>query len=123
MAKKTKRDETAKDDSNRRQFLGRIGSATAATIAAGTIVGATGSTANAQECMDTEPMLTGACATSVSRMATEGRKVQVIGRVSNGKIMFDQASLDRFALAYPNADMAFVAVNAPFDPVQSTGNL
>ena len=103
MSKKT----TKNSDANRRQFLG-IGGAAAATVALGAI--AKGQTTT-QEC------LTGACATAVGKMAADGRAVHVIGRVSNGKVTFDQASLDEFAKAFPDADMCFVAVNAPFDPV------
>jgi hypothetical protein len=108
MSKKTTKKN---DNANRRQFLG-IGGAAAATLAIGAI-----SNTKAQTTDDTA-CLTGACATSVTRMATEGRAVQVIGRVANGKVIFDQASLDEFAKTYPNADMCFVAVNAPFDPVK-----
>jgi len=120
--KKTTRDEKAPGDSKRREFLGRIGGVTAATIAAGTIAK---TTANAQtsttDC--TQPtQLTGACALSMQKAAAEGRSVMVIGRVQNGKVMFDQASLDQFARVYPNADMAFVAYNAPFDPVPHNFN-
>jgi hypothetical protein len=50
-------------------------------------------------------------------MAASGRSVQVIGRVSAGKVIFDQASLEAFAKEFPDAEMCFVAVNAPFDPV------
>ena len=50
-------------------------------------------------------------------MAASGRAVHVIGRVSAGKVTFDQTSLDEFAKAFPDAEMCFVAVNAPFDPV------
>lgn len=117
MATKTPRGKKASDDSNRREFLGRIGGATAATIAAGTIASGQITT----DC-DTTLTLTGGCANSVQKMAAEGRSVQVIGRVKNGKVIFDQASLDQFARMYPNADMAFVAVNAPFDPTPHAGN-
>jgi hypothetical protein len=103
MSKKSKNN----DNSNRRQFLG-IGGAAAATVALGAI--AKGQT------QDTT-CLTGACADAVGKMAASGRSVQVIGRVSAGKVIFDQASLDAFAKEFPDAEMCFVAVNAPFDPV------
>ena len=46
----------------------------------------------------------------------KGRPVQVVGRVRNGVLEIDQRSLDEFARKFPNANMTFVAVNAPFDP-------
>jgi len=98
------------DNANRRQFLG-IGGAAAATLAIGAV-------ANTKGQVTTDECLTGACALSVEKMAAEGRAVHVIGKVSNGKVIFDQASLDEFARAFPNAEMCFVAVNAPFDPVK-----
>lgn len=107
MSKKTTKNS---EEATRRQFLG-IGGAAAATLALGAVANTKGQTT-------TDTCLTGACATAVSRMATDGRAVQVIGRVSDGKVIFDQASLDEFAKTYPNAEMCFVAVNAPFDPVK-----
>jgi hypothetical protein len=111
MTKKTTRGK--KDDSNRREFLGRIGGATAATIAAGAVVGAKAQDSTG-DCEVGAP--TGACAIAAGKIKAEGRTVQVIGRVRNGKVIFDQASLEDFARAFPEADMAFVALNAPFDP-------
>lgn len=107
MSKKTTKKN---DNANRRQFLG-IGGAAAATLAIGAI-------SNTKAQTSDDACLTGACATAVTKMAGDGRAVQVIGRVSNGKVIFDQASLDEFAKTFPNADMCFVAVNAPFDPVK-----
>jgi hypothetical protein len=109
MSKKTTKKS---DNATRRQFLG-IGGAAAATLAIGAVANTKGQTTTT-----TDDCLTGACATSVAKMATDGRAVQVIGRVSGGKVIFDQASLDEFAKTYPNAEMCFVAVNAPFDPVK-----
>lgn len=105
MSKKTTKKS---DNATRRQFLG-IGGAAAATLAIGAV--AKGKTTG-------DTCLSGACATAVDKMATDGRAVQVIGRVSDGKVIFDQASLDEFAKTFPNAEMCFVAVNAPFDPVK-----
>lgn len=123
MSKKKPREEKAPDDSNRRKFLGSIGGAAAATIVASTVVGAKSSqsaTTPADACE--VGTVTGACAISVDRMQQEGRIVQVIGRVRNGKVIFDQSDLEIFARKYPNADMAFVAVNAPFDPMPHACN-
>jgi hypothetical protein len=61
--------------------------------------------------------LTGPCAEAVADMKREGRKVQVVGRLVNGKLELDQSSLNEMAKKFPNAEMSFVAVNAPFDPV------
>jgi|SRR5215213_3540053 hypothetical protein len=102
MSKKT----TKTDNSNRRQFLS-IGSAAAATLALGAV------TNNQAQTTTTD-----GCATALSNIASQGRRVQVLGKVSGGKVIFDQASLDEFAQTYPDAEMAFVAVNAPFDPVK-----
>ncbi|ABD89414.1 hypothetical protein [Rhodopseudomonas palustris] len=55
--------------------------------------------------------------TAVGGLEQQGRKVQVIGRIVNGKVELDQASLNEMAKKFPNAEMAFVAVNAPFDPI------
>lgn len=65
---------------------------------------------------------TGPCKTALADLAKEGRRVQVIGRVRNGKLEIDPSSLDEFARKFPGANMTFVAVNAPFDPVPYTGN-
>lgn len=104
MSKKT----TKKNDhATRRQFLG-VGGAAAATVALGAI---TKAQTTDGEC------LTGACAADVGKLRANGRAVHVIGKVADGKVTFDQASLDAFAKAFPDAEMCFVAVNAPFDPV------
>ncbi|MBN3834976.1 hypothetical protein [Burkholderia sp. Ac-20344] len=38
------------------------------------------------------------------------------GHIKNGKLVLDQETLDAIAAKFPNADRAFVALNAPFDP-------
>ena len=38
------------------------------------------------------------------------------GRVVNGKVELDQATLDEIAQKFAGATTTFVAVNAPFDP-------
>ena len=60
--------------------------------------------------------LTGTCKTDTAALVEKGRAVHVIGRVRNGVLEVDQASLEEFARKFPNANMTFVAVNAPFDP-------
>lgn len=42
--------------------------------------------------------------------------IVLTGVVRNGKVVLDQKSLDDVARRFPNADISFVAVNAPFDP-------
>lgn len=54
---------------------------------------------------------------TVKGLEDAGRKVQVVGQVVNGKIQLDPASLSALRQRLPNAELAFVALNAPFDPV------
>jgi hypothetical protein len=63
--------------------------------------------------------LYGPCGEAVADLARSGRAVQVVGRVVNGKLEIDQSSLETFARRFPDANMTFVAVNAPFDPARS----
>lgn len=63
--------------------------------------------------------LQGPSAEAIARLQKEGRKVLLVGRVKNGKVELDQSRLDDMARKYPNANMAFVAVNAPFDPLSN----
>jgi hypothetical protein len=58
-------------------------------------------------------------AQSIKQMQTDGRTVHVLGRVKGGKLEIDQASLAELIKKFPNANLSFVAVNAPFDPVRS----
>jgi hypothetical protein len=51
--------------------------------------------------------------------AEETRKVQVVGRVVDGRIELDQTSLTEFTKNFPDANITFLAVNAPFDPVRA----
>ncbi len=46
------------------------------------------------------------------------RRVEIVGRVVDGKIELDQASLVEFSRKFPDANITFLAVNAPFDPVR-----
>lgn len=61
----------------------------------------------------------GKCAEAVAEMARQGRIIQVVGQIIDGKVVIDQASLDELAAKYPGANMSFIAVNAPFDPTHS----
>jgi len=53
-------------------------------------------------------------------IAKEMRRVRtgivLTGYVRNGKVELDQETLDELAKKFANANTAFVAVNAPFDP-------
>jgi hypothetical protein len=53
---------------------------------------------------------------AVATLEASGRRVQIIGRFVDGRLELDQDSLNEMTKKFPNADMAFVAVNAPFDP-------
>lgn len=50
----------------------------------------------------------------------EKQRVEVVGRMRDGRIEIDQSGLDAFARKYPDARMTFIAVNAPFDPERSS---
>ncbi|MBV9821490.1 MAG: hypothetical protein JO144_04540 [Actinobacteria bacterium] len=52
-----------------------------------------------------------------ARVLREKRTGLVLtGRISNGRVELDQDSLDHIQRNFPDADVSFVAVNAPFDP-------
>jgi hypothetical protein len=57
---------------------------------------------------------------NVDKLEKDGQKVLVIGKIENGKLEIDQDSLDELKAKFPNATMAFVALNSPFDPVSCT---
>ena len=38
------------------------------------------------------------------------------GRITNGRVELDQSTLDEIGQKFPDAEISFVAVNAPFDP-------
>jgi len=69
---------------------------------------------------DERPDLNANTVAAVETLEASGRLVQVVGRVVNGRIELDQESLNEMAEKFPNANMAFVAVNAPFDPSADT---
>jgi hypothetical protein len=49
----------------------------------------------------------------------ETRRVSVVGRVVEGRLEIDMASIEEFKRNFPDASLTFLAVNAPFDPTQS----
>jgi hypothetical protein len=57
---------------------------------------------------------------NVTKLQQDGQKVQVLGRIHNGKLEIDQASLKELEGKYPNATMGFIALNSPFDPAPCT---
>jgi hypothetical protein len=57
---------------------------------------------------------------NVTKLEQDGQKVQVLGQIVNGQLVIDQDSLDELKAKYPNAKMAFVALNSPFDPASLT---
>lgn len=54
---------------------------------------------------------------TVTKLEQDGQKVQVLGRIKDGKLEIDQAHLKELADKFPNTNMVFVALNSPFDPV------
>lgn len=42
--------------------------------------------------------------------------VVLTGRVVNGRVELDKTTLDRLSTQFADAEISFVAVNAPFDP-------
>lgn len=61
--------------------------------------------------------LKGPTVRALTDLEEQGRPVHVIGRLKNGKLEIDQSSLEEATRRFPNANWAFVAMNAPFDPV------
>jgi len=55
---------------------------------------------------------------ALTDLEAQGRPVHVVGRIKNGKLEIDQSSLEEATRRFPNANWAFVAMNAPFDPKQ-----
>jgi hypothetical protein len=58
---------------------------------------------------------------TLTKLQQDGQKVQVLGRIKDGKIEIDQNNLKELADKYPNTNMVFVALNSPFDPIPCTG--
>ena len=42
--------------------------------------------------------------------------IVLTGVVKNGKVVLDASSLEAVARRFPEAEVSFIAVNAPFDP-------
>jgi type II secretory pathway predicted ATPase ExeA len=56
---------------------------------------------------------------AVETLAQNRTGIVLTGHVQNGKVVLDKDCLDEIARKHPNANIAFVAVNAPFDPESS----
>lgn len=55
--------------------------------------------------------------TDAAKTIRENRTGLVLtGRIVNGRVDLDQSALDDIQDRFPDADVSFVAVNAPFDP-------
>lgn len=53
-----------------------------------------------------------------AKLLQENRTGLVLtGRIKNGKLELDQATLDEIESRFPQADISFIALNSPFDPV------
>jgi hypothetical protein len=53
-------------------------------------------------------------AKALDQMATEGRKVRVVGQVKKGLVEIDYKGLAELSRKFPKSTIAFVALNAPF---------
>jgi hypothetical protein len=51
---------------------------------------------------------------ALKRMASEGRKVRVVGQVKKGVVEIDYKGLAELSRKFPKSTIAFVALNAPF---------
>jgi hypothetical protein len=51
---------------------------------------------------------------ALDKMAADGRKVRVVGRVKAGLVEIDSKEIAAFVKKYPRANISFVALNAPF---------
>lgn len=59
--------------------------------------------------------------TQLGRLLQDNRTGLILtGRIKDGKLELDQRSLNEIATRFPKADMAFVALNSPFDPISQS---
>jgi hypothetical protein len=56
-------------------------------------------------------------AKAAETMQKHATGIVLSGHIHNGKVELDQSTLDEIARKFGNANHAFVAVNAPFDPL------
>lgn len=58
---------------------------------------------------------------AAAKVLKESRTGLVLtGRIKDGKLVLDQATRDEIASKFAKADVAFVAMNSPFDPRSQT---
>ncbi|CAN7567266.1 hypothetical protein [Caulobacter sp. BE254] len=55
-------------------------------------------------------------ATAAKTLAEHRTGLVLTGRIKDGKLVLDDATQREIASKYAKADVAFVAMNAPFDP-------
>lgn len=51
---------------------------------------------------------------SLKKLADDGHTVKIVGAIKNGKLEIDPESLAELNRLHPQANLSFVAVNAPF---------
>lgn len=51
---------------------------------------------------------------SLKKLAADGHTVKIVGSIKNGKLEIDAESLAELNRMHPQANLSFVAVNAPF---------
>jgi len=51
---------------------------------------------------------------SLKKLADDGHTVKIVGSIKNGKLEIDPESLAELNRTHPQANLSFVAVNAPF---------
>ncbi|MGC5699418.1 hypothetical protein J4P02_04345 [Pseudomonas sp. NFXW11] len=51
---------------------------------------------------------------SLKKLSDDGHTVKIVGSIKNGKLEIDPESLAELNRAHPQANLSFVAVNAPF---------
>ncbi|KOV86295.1 hypothetical protein [Nocardia sp. NRRL S-836] len=68
--------------------------------------------ANQERAADVEQL-----ASAASTIQENRTGLVLTGRIKNGELQLDQSTLDQIREKYPDADMAFVAMNSPFDAV------
>lgn len=67
---------------------------------------------------DSEEMLSKRTERSEVAKSIERNRSGVVltGQIKDGKVVLDQSCLDKISRQLPDANISFIAVNAPFDP-------
>jgi hypothetical protein len=58
---------------------------------------------------------------AVKMMEEKKTGLVLSGRIKDGKVILDKATRDKVARKFPKGDIAFIAMNAPFDPKPELG--